>query len=393
MGKRARLASAAATLLLLGQVVTAAPAAASPGVTTVTADQPSAVPAGRLWSFNDFFPRTVTVRTGSDLQFINEGFHTFTVLPAGDTAKADAHANAITLDDTDDAGLNPNGTTHSELNLPAVFPTSFTCGPVPAPACDFDGSSVVSSGAPLAGPPAPFMVHVTASPGTYVFICRIHAGMTGKLKVLPAVATVPSAAQVDKQIAKQIKNDLHGAAVADAQANRDAVKQNKDGTRTLHVTAGTSSHDGKVALLEFFPRVLDAKPGDTVVFKPKSPNEPHTVTFPGDLGTEMVNLCETASGDIPFGPPDFSCPDHPGQGPDEVEWDGGNGVWNLTVPGAAGTISDSGIVAARRWTSDVGASSTDALTTWTVSLAGAAPGTYTYVCQIHDGMEASIVVH
>ena len=65
MGKRARLASAAATLLLLGQVVTAAPAAASPGLATVTADQPSAVPAGRLWSFNDFFPRTVTVRTGS----------------------------------------------------------------------------------------------------------------------------------------------------------------------------------------------------------------------------------------------------------------------------------------------------------------------------------------
>ena len=114
--------------------------------------------------------------------------------------------------------------------------------------------------------------------------------MTGKLKVLPATATVPSAAQVDKQVAKQIKKDLHGARVADSQANRDAVKQNKDGTRTLHVTAGTSSHDGKVALLEFFPRVLDAKPGDSVVFKPKSPNEPHTVTFPGDFGTEMVNL-------------------------------------------------------------------------------------------------------
>ncbi len=382
-----------ATLVLLGQVVTAAPAAASPGLATVTADQPSAVPAGRLWSFNDFFPRTVTVRTGTDLQFINEGFHTFTVLPAGDTAKADSLANGVTLDDTDDTGLNPNGTTHSELNLPALGPTSFTCGPTPAPACDFDGSSVVSSGAPLAGPPAPFVVHVTASPGTYVFVCRIHAGMTGTLKVLPAAATIPSAAQVDKQIAKQIKKDLHGAWVADAQANRDAVKQNKDGTRTLHVTAGTSSHDGKVALLEFFPRVLDAKPGDTVVFKPKSPNEPHTVTFPGDFGTEMVNLCETPSGDVPFGPPGFSCADHPGQGPDEVEWDGGNGVSNLTVPGAAGTISDSGIVAARRWTRDIGASSTDALTTWTVSLAGAAPGTYTYVCQIHDGMEASIVVH
>jgi len=393
MGKRARLASVAATLFLLGQVVMATPAAAATGPATVTADMPSAVPAGHLWSFNDFFPRTVTVRTGSDLQFINEGFHTFTVLPAGDTAKADALANGITVDDTDDTGLNPNGTTHSKLNLPALGPTSLACGPVPAPACDFNGTSVVSSGAPLAGPPAPFVVHVTANPGTYVFVCRIHAGMTGKLKVLTATASVPNAAQVDKQVARQIRQDLHGAWVADRQANRDAVKQNGDGTRTLHVTAGTSSHDGKVALLEFFPRVLDAKPGDTVVFKPKSPNEPHTVTFPGDFGTEMVNLCEGPSGDVPFGPPGFSCPDHPGQGPDEVEWDGGNGVWNLTVPGPAGTISDSGIVAARQWTRDVGASKTDALTKWTISLAGAAPGTYTYVCQIHDGMKASIVVH
>ena len=199
MGKRARLASAAATLLLLGQVVTAAPAAASPGVTTVTADQPSAVPAGRLWSFNDFFPRTVTVRTGSDLQFINEGFHTFTVLPAGDTAKADAHANAITLDDTDDAGLNPNGTTHSELNQAALGPTSFTCGSSADP-CGFDGSTVVSSGAPLAGPPAPFAMHVSAAPGSYVFVCRVHAGMSGRLNVLPADATVPSASQVARQV-------------------------------------------------------------------------------------------------------------------------------------------------------------------------------------------------
>ncbi len=392
MGNRKRIASAGALLVLLGQVIFAAPAAAS-GPATVTADMPSAVPAGRLWTFNDFFPRTVTVRTGSDLQFINQGFHTFSVLPLGVTARADAHGNGVAVDDTDDTGLNPNGTTHSEFNLPALLPTSFTCGPAPAPACDFDGSSVVSSGAPLAGPPAPFVVHVTASPGMYVFTCRVHAGMSGKLNVVPANASVPSAEKVDKKIAKQVKQDLHGAWVADRKANRDAVKQNKDGTRALHVTAGISSPTGKVALLEFFPRNLDAKPGDTVVFKPKSSNEPHTVTFPGDLGTEMLNLCEGETGDVPFGPPDFSCPDHPGQGPDEIELDGGNGVWNVTVPGPDGTVSDSGIIGPRRLTSDIGASSTDILNTWTVSLAGAAPGTYTYVCQIHDGMEATITVH
>ena len=30
---------------------------------------------------------------------------------------------------------------------------------------------------------------------------------------------------------------------------------------------------------------------------------------------------------------------------------------------------------------------------WSVGFTGAAPGTYTYVCQIHSGMEGTIVVH
>lgn len=387
------MAAAGATLFMLGQLVLAAPVGAVDAPATVMSDMPTSVPDGRLWSFNDFFPRTVSVRTGSDLQFINQGFHTFTVLPAGETAKQDWHGNGVAVDDTDDSGLNLNGTTHSEFNVPALLPTSFACGSQPAPPCDFNGGSVVSSGAPLSGPPALFVLHVSAAPGTYIFVCRVHAGMSGRLNVLPADANVPSTATVEKQVAKQIKHDLVGAWAADRKANHDAVVQNKDGTRTLHVTAGTSSPDGKVALLEFFPRNLDAQPGDKVVFTPRSPNEPHTVTFPGDLGTEMANFCEDGSTDVPFGPPDFSCPAHPGQGPDEVALDGGNGVWQVTVPGPDGTVSDSGIIGPHRLTSMIGASKTDILNKWTISLAGAAPGTYTYVCQIHDGMAGSITVH
>jgi plastocyanin len=385
---RWRTTVAGATLFILGQLVLAAPVGAASGPAIVTADMPSAVPAGRLWSFNDFFPRTVTVQTGSDLQFTNEGFHSFTVLPLGSNARQDWRTNGVAVDDTDDSTLNINGTTRSEFNIPALLPT---CGPTPLPACTFDGSSVVNV-SPL-GPPGPVEVHVSAAPGTYFFVCRVHAGMSGKLKVVAADAKVPSAADVQKQIAKQVAKDLRGAWAADKKANHDAVTQNKDGSKTLHVTAGTSSGDGKVALLEFFPKDLDAKPGDKVVFTPRSPNEPHTVTFPGDLGTEMVNLCEDGSTDTPFGPPDFSCPDHPGQGPDEIEFDGGNGVWQVTVPGPAGTVSDSGIIGPRRFTQMIGASPSDVLNTWTISLAGAAAGTYTYVCQIHDGMDASITVH
>jgi plastocyanin len=385
---RWRLAAAGASLFMLGQLVVAAPVGATTGQATVTADMPSAVPAGRLWSFNDFFPRTVTVRAGSDLQFLNEGFHTFTVLPAGDRAKQDWQTNGAAIDDTDDTALNPNGTTHAAFNIPALLPT---CGPAPLPQCTFDGSSTINV-SPL-GPPGPVDVHVAAQPGTYNFLCRIHPGMSGTLNVVAADAKVPSQAAVDQEVAKQVSKDLKGAWQADKKANHDAISQNKDGSRTLHVTAGTSSKDGKVALLEFFPRNLDAKPGDTVVFTPRSPNEPHTVTFPMDFGTDMINLCENGSSDTPFGPPDFSCPDNPGQGPDEIEFDGGNGVWQVTQPGLAGTVSDSGTIGSPKEAKGFGIRQSDLLNSWTISLSGATPGTYTYVCQIHDGMDATITVH
>jgi plastocyanin len=381
---RGRVAAAGAVIFLIGQLLLAVPAGALSGPVTITADKPSAVPAGRFWSFNDFFPRSVRVATGTDLQFINQGFHTFTVLPAGVSAHQDRHRNGVAINDTDDSGVNTNGTTHTEFNVPALLPTSPTCGSSATP-CSFDGTAIVSSGAPLAGPPAPFFVHISAAPGSYVFLCRVHAGMNGRLTVLPAGATTPSAGQVATQVARQVKHDLKGAWAADGRASHDALVRNRNGTGTWYVTAGTSSADGRVALLEFLPKSIDVQPGDKVFFRPRSPNEPHTVTFPGDLGTEFVPFCENGSTDVPIGP--TGCNFGP---PDELELDGGNGVWQLATPT---TVSDSGIIGPRHLTADIGLPRTAILNTWTVSFAGAAPGTYTYVCQIHDGMAGTVVVH
>jgi plastocyanin len=385
MTRGSRRAAVVVGLAALGMAIPTASVSAEPGPATVQADMPSAVPAGHLWAFNDFFPRTVSVPTGSDLQFINQGFHTFTVLPAGTSAAVDQRTNGIAVDDVDDTLPNPNGTTHSELNNAALAPIPPTCGSAADP-CTFDGSGVVSSGAP-AGPPAPFAVHVTAAPGTYIFVCRVHAGMRGQLKVLPADQQGPSAAQVQAQVAKQVAHDLKGAWQADARASRNAHVRNSNGTSTWTVTAGTSSPDGRVALLEFIPRDLSVRPGDRVVFRPRSPNEPHTVTFPTDLGTEFQPWCEAGTVDTPFGPPGFNCNGGP---PDEIELDGGNGVTQITSPA---TISDSGIIGPRRLASAIGMPQTAILNTWTVSFGGAVPGTYTYVCQIHDGMAATITVH
>ena len=186
---------AAMALIVSQALAMAPPVAADTGPIVITADMPAAVPAGHMWAFNDFFPRSLSVTQGQTIGFAIQGFHTATLLPAGVSAGMDLRHNGIATAD-DDIAPNVNGTSHVALNFPAVMPTSFTCGTGANP-CSFDGSAVVSSGAPLGGPPAgPFMVKVNAAPGTYAFLCRIHPGMTGHLTVVPASGHATSAGQV-----------------------------------------------------------------------------------------------------------------------------------------------------------------------------------------------------
>ncbi len=386
---------AAAAAIAIGSTLAAAPPVAAAGPLVIQADQPAAVPAGHLWGFNDFFPRHATVAEGQTIGFAIEGFHTATLLPAGVTPESDLRANGIASADRDPAP-NPNGTSHASVNFAGVLPTSFTCGSQANP-CAFDGSSVVSSGAPLSGPPAaPFFVKVDAAPGTYSFLCRIHPGMTGTLTVVAPGRATTSQAQAAAATARQVKRDTAAGLAAEARASSGSHWRNPDGTTTWLVSAGTQSPDRRVAVLEFLPRDLSIKAGDRVVWRPRESNEPHTVTFPTDLGTDQIPLCESPGGDVgafpvnfpPAGPQDFGCPT--GAGPVEFEFDGGNGVSNVTSPA---TVSDSGLLGTRRLARSYGLPSSAVLSQWAVTFTSATPGTYTYVCQVHDGMTATITVH
>lgn len=154
-----RGSSLAAVLALIGGLLlisgSAVSAASATPQFTITADRASAVPADHRWAFNDFFPRTATIETGGTFQFASEGFHTATLLPLSWTAAADQDVNGIASADLDDPGLNANGTTKALENIPAVLPVPAQgCGTPDAP-CVFDGSSIVSMGISLAGPPGP----------------------------------------------------------------------------------------------------------------------------------------------------------------------------------------------------------------------------------------------
>ncbi len=386
-------ASLGAVALIAGQgFLAGATATASTAPPTITADMPAAVPTGHNWSFNDYFPRTSTVRQGSTIDFAIEGFHTATLLPTGTTPAADELSSGILAPDPDDTVANPNGTSHIQVRVPALLPTSFACGSPAAP-CIFDGSAVVSSGVPNA--PGPFSVQVTADPGVYAFHCRVHAGMVGWLDVVGASDPVPSEAQVQAAVSSQVAADVAAGYLAESLADHQAPHRNADGTKTWTLSAGTSSPDGRTAILEMLPRNVHIRKGDSVKWVSSTPNEPHTVTFPKDLGTDMTALCETDSTDTPAvpnhippqGPTDFHCGAIPF--PQEIEFAQGNGVMNVTSPT---TESDSGIISSAALTTAFGLPPGATLGKWTVSFKGAVAGSYHYVCQIHEGMGGTVTV-
>ena len=391
---RAGVAIGASGLLLTAQLLMATGAAASSTPLTITADQAAAIPAGHNWSYNDFFPRTISVHQGATIVFDIQGFHTATLVPAGSRPHTVRASMGLLTPDTDDAAVNPNGSTHTEINLAAVFPIPGGCGSAASP-CTFDGSNTVSSGAPLAGPVAPLSVTITAPVGVYRFVCLIHPKMQGRLAVVPPERHATTAAELSAKVASQVASDTAAGFSAEAAASEASVHHNADGTRTWTMTAGTGSPDGHVTVLEMLPRNLTIRQGDKVTWVSRAVNEPHTVTFPGDLFTDMVAMCEVGATDVPAtptvipptGPQDFTCNGGP---PDEVEFAAGNGVSHVTSPT---TVSDSGFIGAKAELAGFSLPSTAASSRWTVSFAGAATTTYHYVCQIHAGMEGTIVVH
>ncbi|HEX9045135.1 MAG TPA: CHRD domain-containing protein [Candidatus Limnocylindrales bacterium] len=361
----------------------------------VTADRPFAVPAGHNWSFNDYFPRSSTVTVGTTVAFENMGFHTFTFLPKSISVKADRHANGVARSDADDVTANTNGTSHTIFNVAGLLPSPMTCGSLANP-CTFDGSSVVSGGAPLGGPTGPFAVTFTASPGTYLFHCRVHPFMVGTIRIVPARASgLTTDASAEASAARQASALVTAGFAAEARATQFAMAHDRAHVKV--VVAGTSGAGGHVSIQEFLPKAVSLVSGDEVVWKPLDVNEPHTVTFPGELFSDLVPYCAndvpaTPAHIPPQGPTDFTCP---GGAPIyEIEFGGGNGVRTITTPS---TVADSGIIGrVPTLPFALGLPRTAILGAWSATFdptsGTSRPVTFTYVCQIHEGMMGTVTV-
>jgi plastocyanin len=332
--------------------------AKSGGRASVSAGPPAKTPNAHL-TMDGFYPTHLKVRVGTTVSWAINGFHTISFLPKGMKAPALIVPDPATpvSGQLDAAGTSfwfngrPGITINGTVALPAGNPKAF------------DGRSFLNSGVPnpSATSSPPFQVTFTKV-GVFKYQCLVHPGMTGQVTVVPATATVPSAAVNAGRARTQYRADVKLAnTLAKVRVAPDTV---------------LAGHDtGRVAWLRFFPSTLTVKAGTAVTFKSNSAHEPHTITIGPDAYTGAIETNFVTVAPNPMGPPTFKVsplaayPSDPPPLPTFTGANHGNGFEN------------GGII-------QLGAPPNPTSVTVTFSK----PGTYHYECVIHQGMDGTIVV-
>lgn len=236
-----------------------------------------------------FLPGSIDVHEGDSLHFSSSGFHTATLLPVGegpvdwfDTMARPGTSDpyAILQPDPDDGSY--------KFSVPALLPSSFTCGAPTQPACSFDGSSLINSGLPETGLDLTATIDVSAGSSFYV-VCVIHGpGMRMRVNVVPDGEPASDPDDLAAANAAAIKQDTNSAIALDEKFSALRTwHQRPDGSRVWDAWAGVENRH--VALFAMYPRKLVLERGDTVQWHFDSLNfEPHSATFPVSTGKEIV---------------------------------------------------------------------------------------------------------
>jgi plastocyanin len=271
------LAAAAAAAVLL------APAAAHAATRTVYAGPPvaraTALPPNAIG--NAFYPRTIAVKAGGKVAFRIGGLHDVVFSARGRGPVAAFHAPDATkpiagAKDSAGADLWFNGRPGWFVNSAHVLAS----GDRKVDGKSLDGSGIFTGqGAP------PDYVVTFPEPGAYRYVCTIHPGMKGTVKVLARGARVPSRARDAKAVARQVAATVKTARRLAAQVPAGNV-----------VRAGNDH--AEVAFLSFFPGVRKVKAGQAVRFEmSRDSTEIHNVVFgPADY------IAQRAAGFIAPGP-------------------------------------------------------------------------------------------
>jgi plastocyanin len=347
-------------LALVATVSLALPGAASAATKTVQVGPFGAQATKFQAAFGDgnaFFRRVVTIHKGDSVRWTNNGFHTVTFVPEGESPPG------LLVPDPS----NPVSGLNDEAGNPFWFNGQPGIGFNPVAAAPqggkkFDPAVLENSGLPL-GPPTPYKLKFKRK-GTFGYVCLVHPGMAGKVKVVRRGRKIPSARKDRRAARRELKTTLE----------RVQRLTTGLGTEDLDKTiqAGNDRRSG-ATVYRFFPPNPTYKVGDTVTLQmaPRS-TEAHTFTFGPTNGKDAYNDVIAASfegaaidqrGLYPSEPPPAGVPSYDGT-------NHGNGFYN------------SGVL-------DADAASPLPSST-KITFTGA--GTYSMICLIHPFMTNTVTV-
>lgn len=265
-----------------------------------------------------FFPGDISVHEGDTLRFTTNGFHTATFLPTGVGPVEWFDSQATLGTDQPFALVEPDqddGGDAFKFNNEAIFPSDPDCGGEGQPACSFDGSSEVNSGAPFFGP-FDFAASVDVGPGnSFYIVCIIHGpNMRMKVDVVGDGKPASDPADLEKENAAALRQDVNTAnALHERFSSRRTSHVAVGGKRVWDAWAGVDSNH--VALYGFYPRKLRIAKDDRVQWHFDSLSfEDHTVTMPLGKARQIVRNAPIAcdpdgdAGSGPDNPPELDAP-------------------------------------------------------------------------------------
>jgi plastocyanin len=297
----------------------------------------------------------VAIHVGDSVRFVPAGFHSAHLLgKSGKIAPINVLTGKAVAGITDAAGLPFffNGLPEVGSN-PVLFapPGNFGKSLVT------NGTKEIESGLPTSRNPKPMVVKFTKA-GLFQYLCDLHPGMKGTVRVAAKSKPVPSAASDAKRVKAQLAKALTVA---------KTFPTIKPPANTVYVgyTGG-----GGTTLFGFAPSKLTVAVGTTVTFTTaKALTETHTAsTGPGNPDKEPTSYLGAIAGgqdDARLGYPSDPPPAGPAALTPALH---GNGFWNSGAldPTAATPLPVSN------------------------SVTFAAAGTYEFYCLIHTFMHGTI---
>jgi len=337
------------------------------------------------FEFDRFYPEVVTVHQGDVVTWKfapnKNALHTITLLKGGTVMRgglppylrqAFFSPGGPFVADRDD-GAQARAYNYNVLKAASCGHSPYY--PHSAP-CSYTGRSILNSGfiinpfrpgtgEPVPGaPPATYSVRMNTPPGTYLYLCLLHRGMNGIIRVVRRGVPISSAAAVAQQARRLYQADVAKAERVEARARPGRTTVN--GHTVWTVLAGIMTDP--VMIDSMIPAKLSIKRGDRVRWKIA---DMHTVTFPSESGLfEIDPTCEGAGLDFLSGWNLSRCP---------------SGFELAIDARASETSGPSG----RPYTGGFYNSGT-MRTRWSASFPKA--GTYHYDCIVHTGMDGSITV-